>query len=141
MKACFYFHIFKQAQIFFDFLYHLVNKEQLLDKINFLFPGSIPQTYIDKKHHSLKHPVLQNAKENNGISYFQLYKFIILLRSRNSTESGISQEVLGTMELNSSILKNEVPYPRSRTYSALLSFCAWDVETILSRLRSNSCAS
>lgn len=41
MNACFYFHIFKQTPIFLDFLYHLINKEQLLDKINFLFPDKI----------------------------------------------------------------------------------------------------
>lgn len=41
MNASFYFRIFKQAQIFFDFLYHLVNKEQLLDKTYFLFPDNI----------------------------------------------------------------------------------------------------
>lgn len=139
MNACFYFHIFKQPQISLDFLYHLVNKEQLLDKTNFLFPDNI--FYIDKKLQSLKHPMLQNAKENNGISRFHLNQFIILLRNRNSMESGISQEVLGTMELNTSILKNEVPYPRSRTHSALLCFCAWDVETVMPRLRFNSCTS
>lgn len=47
MNACFYFHIFKQTQIFLDYLYHLINKEQLLDKINFIFPDKIFN--IDKK--------------------------------------------------------------------------------------------
>lgn len=41
MNTCFYLHIFKQTQIFLDFLYHLIKKEQLLVKINFLFQDKI----------------------------------------------------------------------------------------------------
>lgn len=50
MNACFYFHIFQQTQIFLDFLYYLINKEQLLDKIHFLFPDKIFN--IGKKPHA-----------------------------------------------------------------------------------------
>ena len=53
MNTCFYLHIFKQTQIFLDFLYYLINKEQLL--VNFLFQDKIFN--IDEKLHPLKHPV------------------------------------------------------------------------------------